>query len=228
MNDTPPIDRLYGLQVNLWNIFETWDALRNRMPPGLVPIGGDCFGNHFCIGVSQADTGCSPASCEFPLRRQRRRAQAGQAGTSRERPKSAAAKGNVKAIGAMIRLGKMSLEEMAMGLAHTNRFRGSAAFFALLLAASGASADNAPDALASDAATDRTAPDPACHLATASSAPAARIALAVGQTVGHAVGHAVGQAIVPASKFSRRRQLIARQATSLGGKLNDARPSLSA
>jgi hypothetical protein len=57
MGDTPSFNRLYGLQSNLWNIFETWDALRDRMPPGLVPIGEDFFGNQICIDVSEAGNG---------------------------------------------------------------------------------------------------------------------------------------------------------------------------
>ncbi len=123
-----------------------------------------------------------------------------------------------------------------MGLAHTNRFRGSAAFFALLLAASGAGADSGAsdttprDATPSDSTADLSAPgamtNPAPNPAAARSTLPACITLPV------------GQAIVPASKFSRRRQSIARPGALLAAPqimppqmaspLSNARQSLSA
>jgi len=89
----------------------------------------------------------------------------------------------------------MSLEEMAMGLAHTNQFRGSAAFFALLLAASG----TRPDAAVPDSTTDVKLPDAKADIAAAGQ-PARLLS----------TPPSVGQAIGPASKFSRRRPPIAR------------------
>jgi hypothetical protein len=79
----------------------------------------------------------------------------------------------------------MSLKGMAMGLAHSNRFRGSAAFFALLLAASGAHSEPGNDVTAADA-------PPEAQSARSPS----RIMLGAAR---------VGQSIMPASKFSRRR-----------------------
>ncbi len=72
-----------------------------------------------------------------------------------------------------------------MGLAHSDRFRGSAAFFALLLAASGARSDQASDAPPDAQASSRT-----------------RLAASPSR---------VGQAIVAVSKFSRRRPPFAVQ-----------------
>jgi hypothetical protein len=86
---------------------------------------------------------------------------------------------------------------MAMGLAHTNRFRGSAAFFALLLAASG----TRPDAAVPDSTTDVKLPDAKADIAAATAGQPARLL---------STPPSVGQAIGPASKFSRRRPPIAR------------------
>ena len=57
MDDQPPIDRLYGLQTNLANVFRAWEIYQTRMPPGLVPIGEDMFGNQICIDVSETGHG---------------------------------------------------------------------------------------------------------------------------------------------------------------------------
>jgi hypothetical protein len=57
MSATPLLSRLYGLQSNLWNVFGTWDALRDRMPAGLVPIGDQGMGDQICIDVSEAGNG---------------------------------------------------------------------------------------------------------------------------------------------------------------------------
>lgn len=57
LDATPGIDILYGLHTSSRNVFEAWDGLKDRMPPGLVPIGEDYFSNQICIDVSEAGNG---------------------------------------------------------------------------------------------------------------------------------------------------------------------------
>jgi hypothetical protein len=38
-------------------ISREWKTHANRMPPSLLPIGGDDFGNLFCLGLTGADRG---------------------------------------------------------------------------------------------------------------------------------------------------------------------------
>lgn len=57
LDSEPPLDILYGLQVGHYDVFEAWDSFKDRMPPGLVPIGEDFCGNQICIDVSEAGNG---------------------------------------------------------------------------------------------------------------------------------------------------------------------------
>jgi hypothetical protein len=54
---TPLFNILYGLQVGSRSVVREWNLFRDRMPPGLVPIGEDYFSNQICIDVSEAGNG---------------------------------------------------------------------------------------------------------------------------------------------------------------------------
>ena len=51
-DEQPPIDILYGLQSDHWNLFAAWRQLAWRMPPELVPIATDMMSSQICIDVS--------------------------------------------------------------------------------------------------------------------------------------------------------------------------------
>jgi hypothetical protein len=48
----PPIDTLYGLQEGHSSVFEALDVYSSLIPPGLIAIGCDLFGNQICMDVS--------------------------------------------------------------------------------------------------------------------------------------------------------------------------------
>lgn len=48
----PPIDRLYGLQESHYDVFQAYDWYKDQIPPGLISIGEDMFGNQICMDIA--------------------------------------------------------------------------------------------------------------------------------------------------------------------------------